>query len=137
MELDCAAGAATEAAAEAAASEVKDDAAVRPAASLAETDRLSVSSGFFPRGVAADHWSLAGWRSILLLPARSATEGHTIRGDQGSLMLRKRVAPHSEVIRVIVLEDSPCCGGPAPVSPSKIPSNSSNSMKPDVQVKDH
>ena len=27
-------------------------------------------------------------------------------------MLRERVAPQSEVIRVIVLEDSPCCAGP-------------------------
>ena len=27
------------------------------------------------------------------------------------MMLRERVAPQSEVIRVIVLEDSPCCGG--------------------------
>ena len=27
-------------------------------------------------------------------------------------MLRERVAPHSEVIRTIVLADSPCCGIP-------------------------
>ena len=32
-------------------------------------------------------------------------------------MLRERVAPQSEVIRAIVLEDSPCCGGPAPALP--------------------
>ena len=29
-------------------------------------------------------------------------------------MARKRVAPHYEVIRVIILDDSPCYGGPAP-----------------------
>ena len=34
---------------------------------------------------------------------------HTNRDDQGHLILRKRVAPHSEVIRVIDLEGSPCC----------------------------
>ena len=39
---------------------------------------------------------------------------HTTRGDQGHLMPRERVAPHSEVIRAVVLEDSPCCGGVVP-----------------------
>ena len=34
------------------------------------------------------------------------------RGDSGHLMLRKRIAPQSEVIRAIALEDSPCCGAP-------------------------
>ena len=29
-------------------------------------------------------------------------------------MLRERIVPQSEVIRAIVLEYSPCCGGPAP-----------------------
>ena len=37
-----------------------------------------------------------------------------IRGNQGHLMLKERIAPQSEVIRAILLEDSPCCGGPAP-----------------------
>ena len=32
-----------------------------------------------------------------------------IRDDQGHLMPREHVAPHSEVIRAISLEDSPCC----------------------------
>ena len=32
-------------------------------------------------------------------------------GVEGHLMLGERVAPQSEVIRAIVLEDSPCCGG--------------------------
>ena len=27
-------------------------------------------------------------------------------------MLRERITPHSEAIRVIFWEDSPCCGGP-------------------------
>ena len=37
---------------------------------------------------------------------------HTTRGDQGHLMPRERVAPHSEVIRAIVLDDSLYFGGP-------------------------
>ena len=41
---------------------------------------------------------------------RSLPGGRTTRGDQGHLMLRERVVPQSEVIRAIVLEDSPCCG---------------------------
>ena len=45
---------------------------------------------------------------------RSIPEGHTARGDQGHLMPRERAAPQSEVIRVMFLEDSPCCGAPAP-----------------------
>ena len=31
-------------------------------------------------------------------------------------MLEERVVPQSEVIRAILLEDSPCCGSPAPAS---------------------
>ena len=34
-------------------------------------------------------------------------------------MLRKRVSPHSEVIRIIALDDSPCCEVPAPAHPSR------------------
>ena len=42
-------------------------------------------------------------------------------------MLRERVAPHSEVIRVIVLEDSPCCEVP----------HLHQQVEPGVDVKDH
>ena len=45
-----------------------------------------------------------------------ALSTHAIRGDLGHWMLRKRIATQSEVIWAIVLEDSPCCGGPAPAS---------------------
>ena len=38
----------------------------------------------------------------------------TIRGDQGHLMLEERIASKYEVIRAIVSDYSPCCGGPAP-----------------------
>ena len=42
-------------------------------------------------------------------------QGRTARGDQGHSMLGERIAPQSEVIRAMLLEDSPCCGvGPAP-----------------------
>ena len=43
--------------------------------------------------------------------------GHTTRGGQGHLMRRKRVAPHSEMIGAIVLEDGPCCEVPTPPPP--------------------
>ena len=33
------------------------------------------------------------------------------RGGQGHSVLRDRISPQSEVIRAVVLEDSPCCGG--------------------------
>ena len=33
---------------------------------------------------------------------------HKTRGDQGRLAAKEHVAPQSEVIRAIVLEDSPC-----------------------------
>ena len=42
---------------------------------------------------------------------RRISEGHTTRGDYGYLMLRERIAPQPEVIRAVLLEDSPCCGG--------------------------
>ena len=45
--------------------------------------------------------------------------GRTIRGDQGHLMPRYRILSHSEVIRAILLEDSPCCGVPAPSAASQ------------------
>ena len=41
--------------------------------------------------------------------ASSGPEGHKIRGDLGHL---ERIASQSELIGAIVLEDSPCCGGP-------------------------
>ena len=44
-------------------------------------------------------------------------------------MLRKRVAPHSEVIRVIVLEDSPCCEGAAPRACSRSDGTLTSSAK--------
>ena len=55
-------------------------------------------------------------RVIQLTSAAAASravrpEGRATRGGQGRLMPRERVAPQSEVIRVLVLEDSPCCGG--------------------------
>ena len=46
-----------------------------------------------------------------------STAGHTTRGDQGHLILRQLNMPQSELIRAIFLEDSPCCGVPAPASP--------------------
>ena len=49
--------------------------------------------------------------------------GHTTRGDQGHLMLGERIAPYSEVIRAMVLEDSPCCGGPQHLSAAASPSS--------------
>ena len=44
-------------------------------------------------------------------PAGRATAayGHTTRGDWGHLMLKERIVQQSEVIRFILLEDSPCC----------------------------
>ena len=45
-------------------------------------------------------------------PRTRESEGHTPRGDSGYLMLGERVALQPEVIRAIVLEDSPCCGVP-------------------------
>ena len=44
--------------------------------------------------------------------ARRRLKGNTARGDRGHLVLRERVAPQSEVIRAILSEDSPRCGGP-------------------------
>ena len=58
---------------------------------------------------------------IVQMPARACTicpgspaEGHKTRGDQGHLVRRERLASQSVVIRPILLEDSPCGGGPAP-----------------------
>ena len=39
---------------------------------------------------------------------RGPAEERTARGYWGHLMLRERIAPQSEVIRAILLEDSPC-----------------------------
>ena len=44
-------------------------------------------------------------------PGTSGSEGRTTRGDAGHLMLRERAVPQSEVMRAILLEGSPCCGG--------------------------
>ena len=44
--------------------------------------------------------------------ATFTTAGHTTRGDQGHLMLRQPIMQSTEVIRAIILEDSPCCGVP-------------------------
>ena len=46
------------------------------------------------------------------IAATKVTGGRTTRGGQGHLVLREHIAPQSEVIRAIFLEDSPCCGGP-------------------------
>ena len=50
---------------------------------------------------------------VALLRRQDPPEGHRTRGESGHLIPRKRVAPHSEVIRAIVLEGSPCSEGPA------------------------
>ena len=40
-------------------------------------------------------------------------DGHTARGDYGHLMMRRQcIVPQSEVIRAILLKDSPCCEVP-------------------------
>ena len=44
----------------------------------------------------------------------STSYGRTIRGDSRHLMRMECIAPQSEVIRAILLEDSPCCGSCCP-----------------------
>ena len=59
-----------------------------------------------------------------------AAEGHKIRGDWGHLMLRNRGAPHSEVIRAIVLEGSLCCGGSRTWPSLQLPSYLDSTLPP-------
>ena len=55
---------------------------------------------------------------------RSARLARTVRDDSGHLMLGERIASQSEVIRAIVSDYSPCCGGSRtagpPVSPESL-----------------
>ena len=65
--------------------------------------------------------SLAGHHAPLWCAPRSWVVGRpTTRGDQGHLMLRERVAPQFEVIRIKILEDSPCCEVPLVGSPRAV-----------------
>ena len=71
----------------------------------------------------AEDWMdpLAGVLRAARESAATDSQSEVIRGH---LMLRERVAPHSEVIRPILLEDSPCCWVPQP-EPSRRASGSS------------
>ena len=52
--------------------------------------------------------------TLMISFSRGTPGGHTIRGDQGHLMLGEHVASQSEVNRAIVSGYSPCHGVPAP-----------------------
>ena len=49
---------------------------------------------------------------VVQLQGLALLRAHTTRGGQGHLMLGERIVPQSEVIRAVLLEDSPCCGVP-------------------------